>query len=219
MKDYTDITLLIDRSGSMQSCKEEMEKGISKYLEGLKPLPSTLVSVIQFDNESTDVLMMGVPITMVGKVSIQPRGGTPLYDAMKDTINMIGNRFREMDQSIRPTRVLFITITDGEENASVRTSSQDLAAMIRKQTTDFSWDFIYLGANQDAIMSGKHFGLARANTMTYTANAQGIGSTFDSLLSRTTAYSTGMSNTVSGFTELERSEAVGNAPTPPSPTY
>lgn len=208
MKDYTDITLLIDRSGSMSNCRANMENGLQEYLTGQRAIPETRVSIFQFDSQSVDNTHRDVPIDAVGKISIIPRGGTPLYDALYQVIQDTGKRLRDMPEQDRPERVLFIVITDGHENCSRTVNSKSLAQLIANQTNKYNWEFIYLGANQDAILSAAQFGLAATQAMTYGVAEAGILNTFKTLGARTTAYSTKTVANVGHFTDAERKAAI-----------
>lgn len=165
MKAFTDITLLIDRSGSMASCREAMEQALRTFVKGHKKVPSTRLSVIEFDDLDPQFpVMTARPIREVERISIVPRGNTPLIDAFCLAIDGAGNRLSNMKASERPDQVLFVVITDGQENASKRFKREDLVTRTRHQQDRYNWQFIYLGANQDSMKEAQGYGLYNIRT-------------------------------------------------------
>ncbi len=156
----TDITVVIDRSGSMDSCRADAEGGFNAFVAAQAALPGkALLTLVQFDTEY-EFVHRGVPIKDVPPYSLVPRGGTALYDAVGRAILETGARLAAMPEAQRPGLVLFAIITDGEENSSREISGARLKEMIEHQTAQYAWQFSYLGANQDAIMAAAKMGIA-----------------------------------------------------------
>lgn len=162
----------------------------------------------------------GVPITVkydfmpikavpeLTEATYIPNGGTPLLDTIAETINRTGKALRNLPEALRPSKVLFVIITDGEENASRVYNHQRVMEMIQHQSIVYKWEFVYLGANQDAIQVGATFGITRERSMSYGVTADAIGSTYGVLASKTMAFRTAASaaeaTAALNFTEEER---------------
>lgn len=186
--DYTHIGILIDRSGSMYSIKDDMEGNLAEFLNKQKELPGICtVSIAQFDQQF-EMLQTFVDIHELEKIRISPRGMTALYDALGKFIKRTGHYLNSIIEENRPSKVLIIVITDGQENASRDYTASEIKKMIELQESTYSWDFVYLGTNQDALLEGEKFGNQRSKSLTYEANTQGINLAFDVLEERTILY-------------------------------
>lgn len=158
--DLTDITLVVDRSGSMQSIREDAEGGINSFIERQKLEPgAALLTLVQFDTEY-EFVHSGVPIQQVTKYTLVPRGSTALLDAMGRAINETGARLAQMPEADRPGLVLFVVVTDGLENSSREFTRERIKQMIEHQQNVYSWQFNYLAANQDAFAEAGNVGIA-----------------------------------------------------------
>jgi hypothetical protein len=187
MKNYTDITLLIDRSGSMCTIKDAMDEAINGFIESQKEADGeATISIYSFDtariSAPSDKYATGMQITehCVGVAledapyfAVEPRGGTPLWDAQNDVISRTGERLAAMHEEDRPEKVIFVTITDGEENSSKEVDGNMVAARVKEQKEKYNWMFIYLGADQDAIAEGGKFGVAAGASLGYAKSAVG----------------------------------------------
>jgi hypothetical protein len=127
-------------------------------------------------------------VAQLSKKNYTPNGGTPLLDTIAATINRTGKSLAALPESLRPEKVLVVIITDGEENASRVYNHQKVMEMIQHQTIVYKWEFMYLGANQDAIQAGAAFGMSAARSMSYGTSKEAIGSTYDVLASKTMAF-------------------------------
>jgi hypothetical protein len=158
-----------------------MEGGIKEFIETQKLEDGICtVTAAQFDTEY-DVLFNRKPIADVEDITINPRGGTALIDSMVRLINEVGNDLAGMEEDERPEKVLFITITDGEENASKEFTNEELAAKIKEQEELYKWNFTYIGANQDAFGEAQKFGGRYTNSLNYVADSKGISKMFGKL--------------------------------------
>lgn len=212
MKQYTDIVVLLDRSGSMSSIKESMERAFNTFIKEHKAVPSTKLTLIQFDDHNPQqVVYQGVPIGSAEKLTLKPRGNTPLLDAFCEAIDKTGERLSEMSEADRPDQVLFVVITDGQENASSKYRRADVSKRVTNQRENYKWQFIYLGANQDAISEAASFGIPLQWAMTYTHSPATAGSAMRSVMSNTVAYASASaatrSKSVPEFTSTQRKEA------------
>lgn len=201
-KNYTDITLVVDRSGSMSSIKEATEKGlrtfIGKHREAVGANDTkTRITYAQFDTVY-EMLVRGSDISAFDLPPFEPRGWTALYDAIGSTIVDTGNRLRDLSEQSRPGKVLFVIVTDGEENSSREYTSQSrIAKMIDEQQNRYSWEFVFIGANINAQERARGFHIPTINSMTFGANAAGAKAAWDSVTTNTVAYSTGLQNSSS----------------------
>lgn len=172
-KNLTDLTILLDRSGSMQSIKEDMEGALNHFLESQKQIPGDLtVTLYQFDNEAFEHIWGPVSIHSVSNIQIVPRGCTPLIDSMSRAIRETGERLAAMPAEERPSKVIFAAITDGLENASVHTTREYLRGQIDHQQRVYNWQFLYFGANQDAFAEAQSYGIKYGYT--YAASPAGL---------------------------------------------
>ncbi len=156
----TEIIVLLDRSGSMESIKSDMEGGFNAFIEEQKKIPGEcFVSLYQFDDRFEQVYA-GYPIAAVPKLTLVPRGSTALWDSMNRTINLTGDRLSMLPEWERASKVIIMVITDGQENASKFTALEYLRAKIHHQEQVYSWGFMYLGSSpttaQDAVSMGIH---------------------------------------------------------------
>ena len=158
----TDITVLLDRSGSMESIASDVVGGFTQFVEEQrKGAGSAVLSLVQFDSQSIDSLFTAKPVHDIKlPVEFHPRGSTPLLDALGQTIVATGARLRAMPESDRPGRVIFVAITDGLENASHEYNLDRIREMIQHQESVYKWDFVYLGANVDAFAESEAMGFA-----------------------------------------------------------
>lgn len=165
--DLTDITLVVDRSGSMAQVREDAEGGVNSFIEQQAKEPGeALLTLVQFDTEY-EFLHKGVPISQVPKYELVPRGMTALLDAVGRAINETGERLAKMDEQDRPGLVVFVVMTDGEENSSKEFSKADIKAMIQRQQDKYHWHFTFLGANQDAFAEAGGMGIAAAGVANF----------------------------------------------------
>lgn len=188
--DYTAGLFIIDRSGSMGSIKLDMEGGINGVLEEQKKLPGEFtVDVAYFDNVVTyDERFLSLESA---SIEIKPRGMTALHDAIVHSIIEFGRALSQIPEEDRPGTVLVVIVTDGHENASKASTISDVKAIITQQQDVYGWEFLFLGANQDALATGQSFGLRDGSSMTYTATRGGtmdasnlIGTTITSARTR-----------------------------------
>lgn len=170
--DYTALLFVIDRSGSMYSIKDDMEGGINSVLEEQKKLPGEVtVDVAYFDHELTyesRFLSLGS-----ASIKIEPRGSTALHDAIVVSTTTFGDALSQLPEDERPGTVMVIVVTDGQENASREAKLSDVKSLITKQQDVYNWEFLFLGADQDAMETGESFGLRKGSSMSYTATAAG----------------------------------------------
>jgi Mg-chelatase subunit ChlD len=167
--DTTLLVLVIDRSGSMETIREDMEGGIKALLSDQAEEEGTcLVTLAQFDTEY-EMVYDGVPVAEMGDYRLVPRGATALLDAMGRTITSVRARLDAFPRENRPANVIVAVVTDGLENSS-REWTRDAVLAAVKDRIDAGWHFTFLGANQDAIEEGGRLGVHRDASMDYQAS-------------------------------------------------
>jgi hypothetical protein len=171
-QDLTDITVVMDRSGSMEACRTDAEGGLNQFVSDQKKQGGeALFTLVQFDTEY-EFVHKGVPVRDVPRLTLVPRGSTALYDALGRAIVETGERLTAMPEADRPGLVVFVILTDGLNNASREYTRAKVKEMVEHQQTAYKWQFTYLGANQDAFVEAKGLGIPAAASASY-----GIGST------------------------------------------
>lgn len=188
--DYTHICIIRDCSGSMQCIASDMDGGLNTFLEEQKREDGyATISLYDFSTRSwwnhDDTCNVRKVIDFASLrdldqiTGIKSSGGTPLYDAEGTAIADTGDRLAAMPEADRPAKVIMVIITDGLENQSCKYTRQEIVNMIKRQETQYNWQFVFLGANQDAHQEGLLHGVR--NTMNYGVHAQGVGNAFCSL--------------------------------------
>jgi hypothetical protein len=157
--DLTDITLVVDRSGSMQAIQADAQGGVNAFIEKQAHEPGeALLTLVQFDDQYQFV-HKGLPIGDVPNYELVPRGMTALLDAVGRAINETGDRLAKMNEQDRPGLVVFVIMTDGLENSSCEFTKSQVKQMIEKQQDKFNWHFTFLGADQDAFAEARGLGI------------------------------------------------------------
>lgn len=132
--------------------------------------------------------------------------GTPLLDAIGTALEATGIKLAAMDEKSRPEKVFFVILTDGQELHSKKFTKPVINEMITHQREAYKWDFIFLGANQDAIQTGTSYGVSAASSMTYGATVRGMSATYDALSATVSASKASGLETV--FSNAARTEAL-----------
>lgn len=202
-ENFTRIAVILDRSGSMESCKESTVTGFNSFVAEQKKLPGEAkLKLVQFDNEYETVF--DKPLSQAPELTqttFVPRGSTALLDAQGRTIIDLGNELEKMPEHERPSKIIVVTLTDGAENASHEFTAAKISEMIKHQRETYGWDFVFLGANQDAIKTAASMNIPMASSMTYAANARGMSNTMAAVSNYVGLSRSGL---VANFTDDER---------------
>lgn len=186
-KGTSEIVVVLDRSGSMMSIKQDAIGGFNQFVEEQKAVPGeAFLTFVQFDTRDPhEIIHERVPLADVPLLTdevFRPRGGTPLYDALGWTINHIGALLDKQKEDEKPEHVIFAILTDGQENSSHEFSKAALFAKVTEQQEKYDWKFIYLGANQDAMAEsagiGIKFDAAAQNVAAFAATGAGVQQAF-----------------------------------------
>jgi hypothetical protein len=206
------IAVLLDRSGSMESIKADAEGGFNAFIteQGRQPGAAT-VTLAQFDTEY-EVVYANRPIADVAPLRLQPRGGTALYDGVGRLITDVGAELAVLPEGERPGTVIVVVMTDGHENSSVEWTHEAVNAAVKRQESEYSWTFVFLGANMDAVAIGQRMGFSADSSLTYDASDEGVASAMASATAyvsrRRLAAPAGL--VAAGFSEEDRARARGN---------
>ena len=175
-KGLTELVFIIDRSGSMAGLESDTIGGFNGLLEKQKKEDGeALVSVVLFDDNS-EMLYDRVPVRNVESMTDKQyyvRGCTALLDAVGEAIRHTVTIHRYAREEDRPEKTLFIITTDGMENASRRYSYQDVRRMIEKEKEKYNWEFLFLGANMDAVEEASRFGIHASRAVTFENDSAG----------------------------------------------
>lgn len=181
-KELTELIFILDRSGSMSGLESDTIGGYNAMLNKQKDVAGqAIVSTVLFDNYS-EVLHDRLDIQTVKAMTDKEyfvRGCTALLDAIGGAIHHIGNIHKYARDEDRPEKTLFVITTDGMENASHRYSSDHVKEMIAQQKEKYNWEFIFLGANIDAVEVAEHFGIGADRAVNYHADSKGTQLNYD----------------------------------------
>ncbi|MFA6199292.1 MAG: vWA domain-containing protein [Bacteroidales bacterium] len=187
----TDITAVVDESFSMMKTWLEIITGINNFIEDQRTVEGDAnLTMIKFD-DFFNIIYSAVNIKtapFLSKEMYKPRGNTALLDAMGETIVLTGKRLAALPESERPEKVIILFQTDGEENASKKYTKPQIDEMIKHQKEVYNWDFIFLGANQDAIGAGTSLGVSAGNSMSYAQTNAGTINLFSAVSKNMRSY-------------------------------
>jgi hypothetical protein len=208
---YTDISFILDRSGSMDIIANDTIGGYNTFIKGQRETEGKATfNLIQFDNEYK-VVYENLDIRMVPELTHKtfvPRSTTALYDAIGKTIVSNLHRFEKINEEDKPEKVIVVILTDGHENASHEFDQKQIFDMIKHQENKNDWEFVFLGANQDAMEVGHTLGVKRGSSMTYAASSRGVNKLFRSVTKKMSAYRTMKGSKLSGdyFDQKDRDD-------------
>jgi uncharacterized protein YegL len=203
----TDITVVLDRSGSMQSTRDDAMNGFNALVSDQKTAPGEAwLSLVQFDDQYqvnyTETPMRDVPA--LTRETYQPRGSTALLDAIGLTIDAVGARLSARDAADRPGKVIVVIITDGMENASRKFTSATISEKIAHQRDVYKWEFVFVGSNQDAIMTAAQMNIGVHDALTFSSTPRGTDRAYSAIASSLSARRLDKSG---AFTQEQRDEA------------
>ena len=192
-KNLTEIILVVDRSGSMSTIAADMRGGFDSFIKDQRKLPgSCRVTLTRFDSEY-EVVYENMALSDVPPLELVPRGTTALLDAVGRTIDTVGARLSKTPESKRPSKVLFVVVTDGHENASHEYTHARIREMIKHQREKYSWEFVFLGASEDAFDVAMSMGISGSNAAVYQHNTVGTAGLWGGLSASTLSYVSGES--------------------------
>jgi len=181
-KGLTELVFILDKSGSMAGLESDTIGGYNSMLEKQKAVEGEChITTVLFDN-NYELLHDRIDIKAVSPITEKEYsvgGSTALLDAIGMTIHKIGNAQKHTADDYRAEKVMFVIITDGEENSSRKYSSEKVKAQIERQKEKYGWEFIFLGANIDAVETASRFGIGADRAQNYHADSEGVELNFN----------------------------------------
>lgn len=176
-KGLTELVFILDKSGSMGGLETDTIGGYNSMLEKQKAVEGEChITTVLFDN-NYELLHDRIGIKAVCPITdkeYQVGGSTALLDAIGRTIHKIGNAQKYTADEYRAEKVMFVILTDGEENSSREYSAEKIKAQIERQKKNYGWEFIFLGANIDAVETAGRFGISADRAQNYHADSEGV---------------------------------------------
>ena len=180
----TELVFILDRSGSMSGLESDTIGGFNAMIEKQKKEDGKCyVSTVLFDNVS-EVLHDRVNLSDIKPMTDKEytvRGCTALIDALGGAIHHIGNIHKYARREDVPEHTMFIITTDGMENASRKYSSDKVKAMIERQKEKYGWEFLFIGANIDAVETAAQYGISEDRAVNYVPDAAGTQILYNSV--------------------------------------
>lgn len=188
-QDLTEVYLLLDMTGSMQPIQGETVVSVNNYIDDQKKEPNDMnFTLAVFNSEiGTSEIRKGEIKSVLGVGDeYKPNGMTPLYDAIGNSIVSLGEKLKNNPENERPGKVLFIIMTDGEENYSKHYNRKQIFDIITLQKDTYKWDFLFMGANQDSYQEAAKLNVASAKN--FQATAMGVRSAYTDVSNITSSY-------------------------------
>ncbi len=183
-KGLTELVFILDQSGSMSGLEKDTIGGFNSMLQKQKELDGECrITTVLFDNRY-QLLHDRIDIRAVSPMTAEDYcagGCTALLDAIGRTVSKLAGVQRNTAEEYRAEKVMFVIITDGEENASREYSSQKVKAMIRREQEQYGWEFIFLGANIDAVETAAQFGISADRAVDYVPDGAGTALNFQAI--------------------------------------
>ena len=176
-ENLTEMVFVLDRSGSMSSLAADTIGGFNELIEKQKKIEGdAYVTTVLFDHEY-EVLHDHVALEEVAPLTDKEyfaRGSTALLDAVGRTIDAVGARLAATAEDERPEHVVFVITTDGMENSSREYTAKRVRGMIEHQQQKYSWQFVFLGANMDAVSEARNLGISAKYAADFTPSHSGV---------------------------------------------
>lgn len=207
------IAVVLDRSGSMARLITDVVGGFDSFINAQKKEPGECkITLCQFDDVHEEVWTLQDIATVPSIESFYlPRGQTALNDAVARTIISVGEELKKRPDSDRPANVIFMIVTDGQENASKEFKGASgkiiVREMIKHQTEKYSWKFTYLGANVDAFAEAESFGIKGDAAIKFSSTKKGVAGSYD-VMAASVSRSRRRGGDIS-YSVSERSKAMG----------
>ena len=181
-KNLTEIVFILDRSGSMSGLEADTIGGFNSMIEKQKKAEGeALISTVLFDNTS-EVIHDRVSVQNIKPMTDEDytvRGCTALLDAIGGAIHHIGNVHKYARAEDVPEHTMFVITTDGMENASRRYDSETVKKMIERQKEKYGWEFLFLGANIDAVETARSVGISKDRAVNYRSDREGTALNYE----------------------------------------
>lgn len=185
-KNYTHISVILDRTGSMESIRDDTIGGFNTFLKGLKDQTGTVtLTLAQFDSQDPyEIIHRFEQIGNISELTLKtyvPRASTPLLDALGRGINDLEKSLAELKEKDQPSGVMMVVITDGRENASREFRKNQIEKMIKERTDKDNWQFVFLSADLEAINDATSIGIDKKAILHYQKSKKGTSRAWKSL--------------------------------------
>lgn len=214
-ENFTSINVIVDASGSMAGLSHDTIGNFNAFLKEQKEFPGEAVFTLCTFNTDYRLPHDFVKLASVPNLDSKtyvPQGGTALLDAMGTTIDSVGRKLAALPEEERPSKVIFLIITDGHENSSHRYSAAQIKSMVEHQKDVYSWEFVFMGANIDAIAAGTNLGISAQNTLNYAATSAGTADLYKSISSSMNTYRSSNSSRSADFFNQTQQGVGGTSP-------
>lgn len=199
---FTDITIILDASGSMLPLIPHTCEALNTFIQNQKELPGEVCFSLVAFNDSCWKVYTQQPAAETKPLTAKNHwcsGGTALVDTVCHVIDQTGKRLADLPEIHRPSKVLVAIVTDGEENSSTRHTRDDLHQRIAHQRDVYQWQFVFLGANQDAIGEAGKYGIAAGNALNFQTTASGMRTMSANISNSTRSYRLSGSRTTDNY--------------------
>lgn len=192
---YTHLAFLVDQSGSMSSIKNDMIGGFETFIKDQKAEEGRATVSISTFNTIYQQQLVATDIQKVDTLMLRPMGGTALNDSIARMITETEDFVTKLKNSKKKApRILFVIITDGEENASVEfgrysNGTTKIKDLIERKTKENNWEFVYIGANVDSFTESKSRGMT--NSMNFTSDSHGVNTMYSNISASVKSYRKG----------------------------
>jgi len=180
-KNFSEIVCVLDRSGSMEQLVDDTIGGFNSFVKEQKDVDGEAnLSLVLFD-DYYETPYSNVDIQEVEELTRETysaRGMTALLDALGKSITDLGVKLDNLDEDEKPEHVIFVVMTDGQENASKEYTRQKINEMITHQQDVYNWQFIFMGANIDSFAEAGSIGIRSCGVMDYDADSDGVGAAY-----------------------------------------
>jgi len=188
---FTSINIVLDKSGSMADLADETIKSVNKFIEEQKAVGDDAIFTMALFSDKYELLYDGVSLKEVKPLdhnSYKTDGWTALLDAIAKTINSTSIKIRAMKEEDRPSKVIFMVITDGAENSSREFNREQVFKLLDLHQNEYKWQAIFLGCEKDSIVAGEKFGFTKGSSYTYSNSKIGAANLYRNISDSVASY-------------------------------
>lgn len=209
-KDYTHISVILDRTGSMEGIRDDTIGGFNSFLgEQQKETGQATMTLVQFDSQDPyEVIHQFTPVKDVAELTREtyvPRATTPLLDAIGRGINDLEQQISQLPDPGKPARVVFAIVTDGQENASTEFTREQILKMIESKEKESDWLFVFLSADLSSVEDARTYGMQDHRIMSYDKESSSVSAAWSSVNAHVSGLRTGKTRDIA-FTDEDRSK-------------
>lgn len=189
---YTHLTLILDGSGSMATYVGDVIDSMDAFLTAQDQLDGELTVSINIFDDVTNRYVQHFVDAEHAKSYVsrfyRARGGTALYDAIGGTAREVGSKIVSLREDLQPEKIIFAILTDGKENRSHNFNSANIKEIVDFYEDTYDWEFLFVGANQNAYETGRRFGIKAGKALSYATSQDGIQQAMNAINGAVTRY-------------------------------